>query len=150
MTPDDSKGNDRIAGKSDTNGDLADVGPVETALADTTVVEEEAETARFWGGVRRRTLILTGWALLAVGVVATIAPTPFGIVLVGVALTILLTHSPWTKLRFRRYMRRYPETLSPLLRIPSIKEAIKIRKRRRKARLKAKALAREADQGVRE
>ncbi|MEO1019000.1 MAG: hypothetical protein AAFY56_15095 [Pseudomonadota bacterium] len=115
---------------------------------DRIVIDEERKG--FWVFIRRRTLIVTAWGLLFLGVLATIAPTPFGILLVGAALTMLLTHSPWTKLRFRRYIRRYPQTLSPLLRIPSIKEAIKIRKRRRKARRRAKQAAREHGEGLRD
>lgn len=110
-------------------------------LDENIVIDEERKG--FWVFVRRRTIVIMAWILLALGVLATIAPTPFGIVVVGLALTMLLTHSPWTKLRFRRYMRRYPQTLAPLLRIPSIKEAIKIRKRRRKARRRARQAARE-------
>ncbi len=99
--------------------------------------------ASIWTVYRRRTMIAIGWFLLVFGLLATVAPTPFGIVLVGIALTMLLTHSPWTKLRFRRYARRYPQTLAPLLRIPSIKQAIKLRKKRRRAKKAAEALARQ-------
>jgi hypothetical protein len=72
-----------------------------------------------------RTLAALGAAaLLALGLVVFLTPLPFGALLVGVALVILIRISPTARLVRRALARRYPETAR---RLDRLRQAVRAR-----------------------
>ncbi len=59
-------------------------------------------------------LITIGAVLMALGIVVSWLPGPFGLPIVILGLVLVLRHSTWFKRRFMRQVRRHPRLLGPV------------------------------------
>ncbi|MCB1882826.1 MAG: hypothetical protein KDG89_02345 [Geminicoccaceae bacterium] len=98
---------------------------------------------------KRRLFTISGWMIVLIGIVWTIAPPPGGCLVVAAGLGMACMNSLASRIFLKRVVNRYPRLRHPLKRLPGIagriwlvgKERQLVREERR--RLKAIAKARE-------